>query len=190
MGEEIKVLKVREEKKTEVRKHIIIVRAQHNFGVLTRITSLFAGRGYNIESLSVGKTNEPNVARITIVVNGDERIIEQIIKQLRKLIETLRVRDITNQPHIERELALIKVHAGTDSERNEIMRLVDIFRAKIVDVYTDTYTIEITGDTEKLEAFIDLIRPFGLKDIARTGIVAITRESATRKLSYKEQQVD
>ena len=186
MGEDIKVLKVREEKKTEVRKHIIIVRAQHNFGVLTRITSLFAGRGYNIESLSVGKTHEPNVARITIVVNGDERIIEQIIKQLRKLIETLRVKDITNRPHIERELALIKVHAGTDSERNEIMRLVDIFRARVVDVYTDTYTIEITGNTDKIEAFIGLIKPFGIKDIARTGIVAITRESATRELNYKE----
>ncbi len=185
MENELKPLKVRQQVKTEVKRHVIIVRALHNFGVLTRITSLFAGRGYNIDSLSVGKTNEEGVARITIVVNGDERIIEQIIKQLRKLIETLRVKDITVMPHIERELSLIKVHAGTDSERNEIMRLVNIFRARIVDVYTDTYTIEITGTVEKIEAFIDLIRPFGIKDIARTGVVAITRESTTKKLDFE-----
>ncbi|ACO03913.1 MAG TPA: acetolactate synthase small subunit [Persephonella sp.] len=185
MSENLTTVKIRPETKTEIRKHVIIVRVLHNFGVLTRITSLFAGRGYNIESLTVGKTNEPNIARITIVVEGDERIIEQIIKQLRKLIETVRVRDITNVPHIERELALIKVHAGEDRARDEIMRLVSIFRAKVVDVYTDTYTVEITGDREKIEAFIDLLRPFGIKDIARTGLLAITRESAKRKLEER-----
>ncbi len=175
---EIAPLKVRPQPKTEVKKHIIVVRVQHNFGVLTRITSLFAGRGYNIESLTVGKTHEPNVARITIVVEGDERIIEQIIKQLRKLIETLRVRDITEVPHIERELVLIKVYAGEDKARDEIMRLISIFRAKVVDVSPDTYTIEVTGDSDKIDAFIELLRPFGLKDIARTGTLALTRESA------------
>jgi acetolactate synthase-1/3 small subunit len=182
MSEAIKAIKVRKEIKSETKRHVIVVRVLHNFGVLTRITSLFAGRGYNIESLTVGKTNEPNIAKITIIVNGDERVIEQIIKQLRKLIETLRVRDITDLPHIERELSLIKVHAGTDSERNEIMRLIDIFRARIVDVSTDTYTIEITGTVEKINAFIDLIRPFGIKDMTRTGVVAITRESAHKEL--------
>ncbi len=181
MGE-IAPLKVRPQPKTEVRKHVIVVRVQHNFGVLTRITSLFAGRGYNIESLTVGKTHEPNVARITIVVEGDERIIEQIIKQLRKLIETLRVRDITDVPHIERELVLIKVHAGEDKSRDEIMRLVNIFRAKVVDVSPDTYTIEVTGDSEKIDAMIELLRPFGLKDIARTGTLALVRESAKSKI--------
>ena len=182
MSEEIKTIKLRPQPKSEIRKHIIVVRAQHNFGVLTRITSLFAGRGYNIESLTVGKTHEPNVARITIVVEGSERVVEQIIKQLRKLIETLRVRDITDTPHIERELTLIKVHAGEAMARDEIMRLVNIFRAKVVDVSTDTYTIEITGTSDKIEAFINLLRPFGLKDIARTGILALTRESAKEEL--------
>lgn len=185
MSENIAPLKVRPQVKTEVKKHIIVVRVQHNFGVLTRITSLFAGRGYNIESLTVGKTHEPNVARITIVVEGDERIIEQIIKQLRKLIETLRVRDITDLPHIERELVLIKVHAGEDKARDEIMRLVNIFRAKVVDVSPDTYTIEVTGDSDKIDALIDLLRPFGIKDIARTGTLALVRESAKQKVKEK-----
>jgi acetolactate synthase-1/3 small subunit len=186
MSESITPLKIRPQPKTEVKKHIIVVRVQHNFGVLTRITSLFAGRGYNIESLTVGKTHEPNVARITIVVEGDERIIEQIIKQLRKLVETLRVRDITDVPHIERELVLIKVHAGEDKARDEIMRLVNIFRAKVVDVSPDTYTIEVTGDSEKIDALIDLLRPFGLKDIARTGTLALVRESAKMKEKIQE----
>lgn len=179
---EIKVLKVRPEPEKRVRKHIITVKVLHNFGVLARITGLFAGRGYNIESLTVGKTHEPNVARITIVVDGDERVIEQIIKQLRRLIETLRVRDITDLSHIERELALIKVYTADDRTRDEIMRLVNIFRAKVVDVSTDTYTIEITGDDEKIEAFINLIRPFGIKEMARTGTLAMVRESANLRL--------
>jgi len=175
--EEIKALKVRQTPKTKTRRHVIVVRVQHNVGVLTRITGLFAGRGYNIESLTVGQTHEPNIARITIVVNGDERVVEQIIKQLRKLIETLRVRDITDVPHIERELTLVKIHAAESSVRDEIMRLVNIFRAKVIDVSPDTYTVEITGDHEKINAFIELVKPFGLKDVSRTGVLAVVRES-------------
>ena len=182
MVEEIKTVKIRKQPETKIRKHTIVVRVQHNFGVLARITGLFAGRGYNIDSLTVGKTQDPDIARITIVVEGDERVIEQIIKQLRKLIETLKVRDITDIPHIERELVLIKVHTGDEKARDEIMRLTNIFRGKIVDVSTDTYTIEVTGDSDKLEAFIELLRPFGLKDIARTGTLALIRESAKSKL--------
>ncbi len=188
MAEEIKALKVRPQPQSVVRKHTIVVRVQHNFGVLARITGLFAGRGYNIESLTVGRTHEPDVARITIVVEGDERIIEQIIKQLRRLIETLRVRDITDVPHIERELTLIKVYTGDEKARDEIMRLVNIFRAKVVDVSMDSYTIEVTGDTEKIEALIELLRPFGLKDIARTGTLALIRESAKQKLSQHQKE--
>lgn len=183
---EIKVLKVRPDLEKRVRKHIITVKVLHNFGVLARITGLFAGRGYNIESLTVGRTHEPNIARITIVVDGDERVIEQIIKQLRKLVETLRVRDITDLLHIERELALIKAYTADDRTRDEIMRLVNIFRAKVVDVSTDTYTIEITGDNEKIEAFINLIRPFGIKEMARTGTLAMVRESANIRLDKGE----
>ncbi|RMA96002.1 acetolactate synthase small subunit [Hydrogenothermus marinus] len=175
--EEIKALKIRPQPKTVVRKHVIVVKVQHNVGVLSRITGLFAGRGYNIESLTVGMTHEPNIARITIVVNGDERVVEQIIKQLRKLIETLKVRDITDVPHIERELAIIKIHTADSATRDEIMRLVDIFRARVIDVSSDTYTVEITGKHSKIEAFIDLVRPFGIKDVARTGVLSVVRES-------------
>ncbi len=175
--EEIKALKIRQTPKTITRKHVIVVRVQHNVGVLSRITGLFAGRGYNIESLTVGQTHEPNIARITIVVNGDERVVEQIIKQLRKLIETLRVRDITDVPHIERELALIKIYTAESNIRDEVMRLVNIFRGKVIDVSPDTYTVEITGSHDKIEAFIELVRPFGLKDVSRTGVLAVVRES-------------
>lgn len=131
--------------------------------------------------MTVGRTHEPNIARITIVVEGEERVVEQIIKQLRKLIETLKVRDITDIPHIERELTLIKVHTENDRARDEIMRLVNIFRGKVVDVSQESYTIEITGDNEKIEAFIDLIKPFGIKEMARTGTLAMVRESAAVK---------
>lgn len=182
MLEEIKALKVRPQPKTVVRKHVIVVKVQHNVGVLSRITSLFAGRGYNIESLTVGKTHEPNIARITIIVNGDERVVEQIVKQLRKLIETLKVRDITDIPHIERELALIKIHTADSDTRDEIMRLVDIFRAKVVDVAKDSYTVEITGKQDKIDAFINLVKPFGIKDVSRTGVLAVVRESAQEKI--------
>ncbi len=182
MIEEIKTVKIRPQPESSVRKHVIVVKVQHNVGVLSRITSLFAGRGYNIDSLTVGKTHEPSIARITIIVNGDERVVEQIIKQLRKLIETLKVRDITDTPHIERELALIKIHTADSDARDEIMRLVDIFRAKVVDVARDSYTVEITGNQDKIDAFIDLVRPFGIKDVARTGVLAVIRESAQEKL--------
>ncbi|MGB9766827.1 MAG: acetolactate synthase small subunit [Sulfurihydrogenibium sp.] len=184
---DIKVLKERPQPEKKVGRHVITVKVQHNFGVLARITGLFAGRGYNIESLTVGRTHEPNIARITIVVEGDERVIEQIIKQLRKLIETLRVRDITEIPHIERELALIKIHTENDRTRDEIMRLVNIFRAKVVDVSTDTYTVEITGDEDKIEAFISLIKPFGIREMARTGTLAMVRESAASKIMPGEK---
>ena len=180
--EEIKTIKIRQMPKTQIRKHVIIVRVQHNVGVLSRITGLFAGRGYNIESLTVGQTHEPNIARITIVVNGDERVVEQIVKQLRKLIETLKVRDITDVPHIERELALIKIHTADSDVRDEIMRLTNIFRGKVIDVSHDTYTVEITGNHEKIDAFIDLVKPFGLKDVSRTGVLAVVRESQKDKV--------
>lgn len=179
--QDFKVVKTRPEPEKKVGKHIITVKVQHNFGVLARITGLFAGRGYNIESLTVGRTHEPNIARITIVVDGEERVVEQIIKQLRKLIETLKVRDITDIPHIERELALIKIHTENDRARDEIMRLVTIFRGKVVDVSQESYTVEITGDNDKIEAFIDLIKPFGIKEMARTGTLAMVRESAAVK---------
>ncbi len=172
----VKAPKFRELKKGETRKHIINVLVRNELGVLARIATLIAGKGYNIEGLSVGETHEKGLSRMTIEVIGDDIVIDQVVKQLRKLIDTLKVRDLTDIPHVERELVLVKVHAPTSRARDEILRIVEIFRGKVVDVSPETYTIEITGDEEKIEAFIELLKPFGIKELARTGKVAMRRE--------------
>lgn len=161
-----------------VKEHIISVLVENRFGVLARIAGLFAGRGYNIESLCVGVTSDPSISRMTIVSKGEEHIIEQIIKQLRKIVEVVKVVDITDQSHIERELVLIKVQAVGNS-RDEIIRLIEIFRAKILDVTHNSYVIEVTGDENKVEAFLNLLQHFGIKEIVRTGKAAISRGSGT-----------
>ncbi len=146
----------------------------NEFGVLSRISGLFSGRGFNIESLSVAETLDPIVSRMTIVTRGDDKVIEQINKQLNKLINVIKVHDFTGEEHIERELALIKV-TGTPESRAEILSIVDIFRAKVVDVSPRSYTIETTGDEEKIAAITELLRPFGIKEIVRTGKIAMAR---------------
>ena len=146
----------------------------NEFGVLSRISGLFSGRGFNIESLSVAETLDPIVSRMTIVTRGDDKVIEQINKQLNKLINVIKVHDFTGEEHIERELALIKV-TGTPESRDEILSIVDIFRAKVVDVSPRSYTIETTGDEEKIAAITELLRPFGIKEIVRTGKIAMAR---------------
>ena len=156
-------------------RHTISVTVENKFGVLARVAGLFSGRGFNIESLSVGETLDPSVSRMTIVTRGDDRIIEQVIKQLRKLIDVIKVSDLTGTSFVERELILIKVRAK-ESGRAEILRVNEIFRGKIVDVSPDTYTFLITGDQDKTDAFIRLVKPFGIKEIVRTGKVAIARE--------------
>ncbi len=175
---EMEIIKTtkRDIKKGKVRKHLITLLVKNEFGVLARITTLIAGKGYSIESLSVGKTNETDLSRITLEVVGDDIVIDQVIKQLRRLIDTVKVRDITDVPKVERELILVKVHAPASKERDEILRLVQIFRAKIVDTSPDTFTIELTGDSEKTDAFLELIRPFGIKEMAATGKIALRRE--------------
>ncbi len=177
--EGIKVIKAprfRQLKKGETRKHIINVLVRNELGVLARIATLIAGKGYNIEGLSVGETHEKGVSRMTIEVIGDDIVIDQVVKQLRKLIDTLKVRDLTDIPHVERELVLVKVHTPTSRARDEILRIVEIFRGKVVDVSQETYTIEITGDEEKINAFVELLKPFGIKELARTGKIAMRRE--------------
>ncbi|ADC89585.1 acetolactate synthase, small subunit [Thermocrinis albus DSM 14484] len=174
----IKTPLTREVKKGQVRKHILSVLVRNELGVLARIATLIAGKGYNIEGLSVGETHEKGLSLMTIEVIGDDVVIEQVVKQLRKLIDTLKVRDLTDLPHVERELALIKVYTATPRARDEVLRLVEIFRGKVVDVSPDTYTVEITGDEDKIEAFVELVRPFGIKEMARTGKVALKRERA------------
>ncbi|MBI5902709.1 MAG: acetolactate synthase small subunit [Deltaproteobacteria bacterium] len=155
-------------------RHTISVLVANEFGVLSRISGLFSGRGFNIESLSVAETLDPEISRMTIVTRGDDKVIEQINKQLNKLINVIKVHDFTGEEHIERELALIKVSSNPEI-RAEILSIVDIFRAKVVDVSPRSYTVEITGDEEKIGAITELLRPFGIKEIVRTGRIAMAR---------------
>ncbi|MBE9167939.1 acetolactate synthase small subunit [Pleurocapsales cyanobacterium LEGE 06147] len=157
-------------------KHTISVLVEDEAGVLTRIAGLFARRGFNIESLAVGPAEQVGISRITMVVPGDDRIIEQLIKQLYKLINVLKVQDITQIPCVERELMLVKVNA-TASNRAEVIQLVQIFRARIVDLSEDTLTVEVVGDPGKMVAIIQMLNKFGIREIARTGKIALVRES-------------
>jgi acetolactate synthase-1/3 small subunit len=155
-------------------KHTISVLVENVPGVLSRVTGLFSGRGFNIESLCVAETLDANISRITLVTIGNDQIVEQIIKQLNKLINAIKVIDFTASDSVQREMALIKVRADGDS-RAEVLRIADIFRAKVVDVSPEFYTIEITGDDNKIMAILDLLRHFQVKEIARTGTVAMAR---------------
>ncbi len=156
-------------------RHTISILVENKFGVLSRISGLFSGRGFNIESLSVGATIDPKVSIMTIVTIGDDRILEQITKQLNKLIDVIKVIDFMEVEHVEREMVLIKI-APKKEDRPEVLRLAEIFRGRIIDSGSTTYTIEITGDTQKIEAFVELMKAYGIKEFARTGKVAMARE--------------
>jgi acetolactate synthase-1/3 small subunit len=155
--------------------HIISVLVENKFGALSRVANLFSGRGYNIETLSVAPTLDPSMSMMTIVTSGDDRIIEQIVKQLNKVIDVIKVVDLNESEFVEREMALIKIHTRPE-DRAEALRITDIFRGKVVDSTPNTYTIEVTGDVKKVEAAIDLLQPLGIKELVRTGRVAIARE--------------
>ncbi|MBM3211078.1 acetolactate synthase small subunit [Candidatus Poribacteria bacterium] len=155
-------------------RHTISVLVENKSGVLARVAGLFSGRGYNIDSLNVAETEDPTISRMTIVARGDDRILEQITKQLNRLIDTIKVTDLTSEEHVERELVLVKVSA-TAKARSEIIQISDIFRANIVDVSHETLVISVTGDGDKVNAMIDMLRPYGIKEIARSGKVAILR---------------
>lgn len=156
-------------------KHVLSLIVQNEPGVLSRIAGLFSGRGFNIESLAVAETAEGGVSRITLMTRGDQAVVEQIKKQLNKVINVLKVIDFQDTPYVHRELALVKVRAKPE-HRAEILRMVDIFRARVVDVGSEFYTVEVTGDEGKVEAFLDLVKPRGIKEIARTGVIALARE--------------
>lgn len=156
-------------------KHVLSILVDNQPGVLSRISGLFSGRGYNIESLCVAETMDPSVSRFTIVTKANAPLVEQINKQLNKLINVIKVNELTGSPYVERELVLIKVKAKPES-RAEILRIVDIFRGKVVDVGQDHYTIEVTGDEGKVAAILTLLKPIGIKEIARTGAIALYRE--------------
>jgi acetolactate synthase-1/3 small subunit len=164
---------------SDPRKHTIAILVENRFGVLSRVAGLFSARGYNIESLSVGETTDPSVSRMTIVVRGDEFVIEQVTKQLHKLIDVIKVSDLTDDSHVERELVLIRVNAEPQ-HRAEILRTADIFRARVIDVTPASFTLEVTGDDGKIEALIELLRPIGIQDLVRTGKVAIARGPKTK----------
>ncbi len=155
-------------------KHVISVLVENNVGVLSRITGLFSGRGFNIESLAVGETESETISRMTIVVSGDESILEQVRKQLGKVIDTIKVIDFTDTEYVERNLMLIKVSA-VPGKRGDIIELVDVFRGKIIDVGQKDMVIEISGPEDRLEAVLDLLRPYGIKEVARTGRIAMNR---------------
>ncbi|ARV62579.1 acetolactate synthase small subunit [Nostocales cyanobacterium HT-58-2] len=157
-------------------KHTLSVLVEDEAGVLSRISGLFARRGFNIESLAVGPAEQSGISRITMVVPGDDRVIEQLTKQLYKLINVLKVQDITEVPCVERELMLLKVNANS-STRSEIVEIAQIFRARVVDVAEDSVTLEVVGDPGKLVAIVQVLQKFGLREIARTGKISLTRES-------------
>jgi len=157
------------------RRHLLSILVDNEPGVLSRIVGLFSGRGYNIESLCVAETMDPAISRITMTTSGNPMIIEQIKKQLNKLVNVLKVFDLTGQEYVQREMVLIKVNA-VQQHRAEILRIIDIFRGQVVDVGQEHFTVKITGDDEKISALLSLLRPFGIREIARTGSVALFRE--------------
>jgi acetolactate synthase I/III small subunit len=154
--------------------HVISVLVENKPGVLARVSGMFSGRAFNIHSLAVAPTLDPEYSRMTIVTHGKEQIIEQIIKQLRKLVNVVKVQDLTRGDYVDREMVLIRVRA-TGPKRSEVLNLTDIFRAKVVDVTHDTVTIEVSGTQSKIDAILELLAPVGILDLLRTGMVAIQR---------------
>ena len=168
-------------------KHTIAVLVENHFGVLAHVSGLFSARGFNIDSLTVGETEDSTVSRMTIVAHGDDRVIEQIMKQLNKLIDVIKVQDLTQDDTIERELMLIKVKTAA-STRADLMQIVNTFRGKVVDVKPDAVTVEVTGNQSKVDAILELMRPFGLREVVRTGTIAIARKSDFSLVSQGAQK--
>ena len=155
-------------------KHTLIALMEDKPGVLNRVSNLFRRRNYNIQSLAVGHSETPDISRMTVVVDGDNRVVEQVVKQLSKLINVTEVLDVTDRPAVIRELALVKVKAGP-GKRSEIIELAQVFRGRIVDVGPDSMTVEITGPEERVNSLVSLLRPYGIEELARTGRVAMVR---------------
>jgi acetolactate synthase-1/3 small subunit len=164
-----------------MKSHTLSVLVENRAGVLSRVAGMFSRRGFNIESLAVGTCEEPDMSRITIVVNGDDSQVEQVMKQTNKLIDVIKVSDLTERESVDRELALIKVNAEPGTSRAEILQIADIFRAQVVDVGAKTLVLQITGDTGKIDALEKLLRQYGIKELVRTGKIAILRGSKTVK---------
>jgi acetolactate synthase I/III small subunit len=166
-------------------RHTISILVENKFGVLARIAGLFSGRGFNIDTLNVAPTKDAEFSRMTVVVNGDDKTLEQLTRQLEKLINVIEVQDFHPNEAVERELVLVKIRADSDS-RSEAMQIVDIFRAKIVDVQSDSLLVETTGNQRKIEAFLEMMEKFEILDMTRTGRVAMKRGAAHAKLNLKK----
>lgn len=162
-------------------RHVISAVVENKTGVLARVAGMFSGRGFNIHSLAVAPTDNPEYSRMTIVTHGSDKILEQIIKQLRKLINVVKVQNLTQGDYVDREMILVRVKAS-GPRRNEVLNITDIFRAKVVDVTHDTLTIEVSGSQGKVEAILELLAPFGIIDLLRTGMIALPRAKKTTKL--------
>ncbi|MDG0970529.1 MAG: acetolactate synthase small subunit [Porticoccaceae bacterium] len=156
-------------------KRIISVLLENEFGSLSRVVGLFSQRGYNIDTLTVAPTDDETLSRMTLTTQGDDQMAEQIVKQLHKLIDTIKVVDLTEGPHIERELMLVKIKAADNDSRSELKSCVEIFRGHIIDVTTHTYTIQLTGDSDKLDAFIEAVNTMGIMEVVRSGVTGISR---------------
>jgi acetolactate synthase-1/3 small subunit len=174
----------KDSQKTGRRRHLLSALVQNQPGVLAQVSGMFASRGFNIDSLAVGETENPHLSRITVVVMGDDRHLEQVSKQLEKLIPVVKVHDISREDYVERDLMLIKLKAPA-AERQEIQSLVQIFRGRIVDVSTDALLVEISGKENKIEAFIEAVRPYGILELARTGRIALVRGSRHLEENYE-----
>jgi len=163
--------------------HTLAVLVENSPGVLTRVAGLFSRRGFNIDSLAVGRTEDPEVSRMTIVVDGDDRVLEQVTKQLHKLVDVIKINDITADEYVDRELVLIKVNAD-HTQRVEVIQICDVFRARIVDLGRKTLTLECTGNQSKINALEESLRPYGIKELVRTGKIAMVR--GTKNTGYQE----
>ena len=166
-------------------KHVISALVQNEPGVLAHVAGMFAARGFNIDSLVVGRTEDPGLSRMTIVVVGDDRVLEQVRKQLGKIVTVVKVRDFSDVDYVERDLMLIRVHSVPE-KRAEIIQLADLFRGRVIDVARTSVTVELSGTEDKLEAFIDLVRPYGIRELARTGIIAMQR-GEQKKANVEEE---
>ncbi|MCD6529601.1 acetolactate synthase small subunit [Candidatus Bathyarchaeota archaeon] len=155
--------------------HIISALVEHKPGVLYSVSNMFRRRAFNIESITVGPAEQKDIARMTIVVNADERILDQVVKQLNKLIDVIKVSVLDPAATVVREMALVKIHAPNSNVRSDVINYVNVFRGRVVDIAPDSLTVEITGDPDKINAFIDLVRNFGIKELARTGVTALAR---------------
>lgn len=167
-------------------KHTISLLVENEYGMLTRVAGLFSARGYQIDTLNVAPTLEDGVSRMTITTHGNDHVIEQIIQQSRKLVRIIEVTDMTVAPHVEREMVMLTVSARPGEQRQEVLSLVEIFRAKVVDVSNDSFILEMTGNAEKVGAFIELLKPLGIHDIVRTGPVAMTRVAHIKAQKLKD----